>query len=102
MIDKDEELEWFDGMIGKRKFSIEAVKDEFEVYFGDPLIKVKAGTYKKGGKVSISKEVGFEFDKQQAIIYIVIIIIIAAVFGGGWLLTGDLFWMAGGGSGALQ
>ncbi|MHA1379246.1 MAG: DUF4178 domain-containing protein [Candidatus Helarchaeota archaeon] len=103
MIDKDEKLEWFDGMIGNRKFSVESVKDEFEVYFGDPLVKVRQGAYRKGGKVAISKEVGgVNVDRAKIIIAIVIIIIFASIFGLGWLITGNLFWMGGGGGGGYS
>ncbi|MHA1300553.1 MAG: DUF4178 domain-containing protein [Candidatus Helarchaeota archaeon] len=99
MIDKDEEIEWFDGMIGRKKFSVEAVKDEFEVYFGEPVVKVRAGAYRKGGKVMISKETGVSIDRTKIIVFIVALIIFAAIFGVGWLVTGSLFWIGGGSSG---
>ncbi len=101
LISKDEELEWFDGMIGRRKFSIEAVKDEFEVYFGDPVIKVKPGEYKKGGKVIISKETGFSMERNRAIAVVVVIVIIAAIFISSYLLTGTLFFIGDSGGGAM-
>lgn len=103
LIDKDEKIEFFDGMIGNRKFSIEAVKDEFEVYFGDPLIKVRVGAYRKGGRVVISKEVGgVDVDRAKVIIAVVVIVIFAAIFGLGWLITGNLFWMGGSGGGSYS
>ena len=98
MIDKDEELEWFDGMIGKKKFSVEAVKDEFEVYFGEGLLKMRPGVYRKGASIVISKEVGLAGKKGKIVAAIIFIIIMAVIFGVG-ILGGFPFLLGGGGGG---
>ena len=101
LIDQDEELEWFDGLIGRKKFSVEAVKDEFEVYFGELLVKLRPGVYIRNGKIVMSKEIGLGIDKGKIIAFIIVIIIIIAIFGSGYLLTGNMFWFGGGGGGGL-
>jgi len=95
IVNPKEKIEWWDGIIGGKLLSVEAVEDEFEVYVGSYLARTGKGLYSKSKARSYAGG-EYEFDWEASkgkilasVVVIVIVIVIFGIVGGPAIMAGD-------------